>query len=261
MSLGTSAAMVASLVSWIDWVDFGVGPPPLGVLLFEQALVWTSMVTPSRMEVHGRPPRRGRLCLIVLLSRSGFVCRIVWRTGPRREPLQVAGVRTLGRPFRWPEGWALSPGHRLGRLKLQRQLRALEQALQPAQDLRVGQGQLLEGAVLDVGGQLVQLDPQFRRQGFLQLLVDLVQHALQVAHRAGFGPDPPGLLQHLPGHAGDTQEPLRIDGARPGQRGPLGWLLGLGWAGSLNALGVAHRVEITPTTEDELHYRQSMRGR
>src|SRR5438132_4491392 len=91
MSLGTSAAMVASLVTWIDWVDFGVGPPPLGVLLFEQALARTSMVTPSRMEVHGRPPGRGRLCLIVLLSRSGFVCRILWRTGPRREPPTGSG--------------------------------------------------------------------------------------------------------------------------------------------------------------------------
>jgi hypothetical protein len=99
----------------------------------------------------------------------------------------------------------------VSRLELQRELRALEQSLEPPENLGVSERQLLEGAVADLGGEIGELVVELGWERFLQFLGDLAVDASEMLDGARFGPDPPGFLQDLPGHASDPQELLRID--------------------------------------------------
>src|SRR5712691_8669415 len=93
---------------------------------------------------------------------------------PCSEVPRVGCVRIPpGRPLRTRGLLAECPGG----LELDGQLRSLEQPLQPAEDLGVGQGQLLEGPRSDLRGELVELPVQFVGKGFPELALDGVEDA------------------------------------------------------------------------------------
>src|SRR6266542_2780503 len=139
--------------------------------------------------------------------------------------------------------WLADSFERLGRLHLQGQLRPLEQTFQPAQDLRVGQGQLLERSVSHVGREVVELLVKLRRQGLLQLVVDLSMDPAEVFHRAGFGADPSGFVEDLSRHSSDPEEPLRVQ-AVSRSRGVVDGLRR--FTGRAFSRAVHHANEITP---------------
>jgi hypothetical protein len=96
-------------------------------------------------------------------------------------------------------------------LELQGQLGSLEQPLEPAEDLRMGQSELLQRPVADVRRQVVELLVQVWWEGLPELLVDLAVHPAQVVHGARLWADASGFLQDLPGHAGDAEQALRVE--------------------------------------------------
>jgi site-specific DNA recombinase len=110
----------------------------------------------------------------------------------------------------------------LGGLVLQGQLGSLEQPLEPPQDLGVRQGQLLQGAVADVRGQVVQLFVELAGEGLAQLVGDLPVDPPEVIDRPGLRTDAPSLLQDLPHHSGDAKQALRIEGEAGSRYGVFG---------------------------------------
>jgi hypothetical protein len=98
----------------------------------------------------------------------------------------------------------------LGGADLESQLSALEQSLQPAKDLRMGKGQLLERTVANLRRQIVQLVIELGGKGFLQLGRYLAVEPAQVVDRSGFGTDATSLLQSFSGNPSDPEEALRV---------------------------------------------------
>jgi hypothetical protein len=123
---------------------------------------------------------------------------------------------------------------------LEGELGPLEKALQPPQDLRVGQRQLLQRAVPDLGRELVQLRVELRREGLLELLLDLSVDAAEMVDRTRFRTDPPSFIQDLAGDPGDPQESLWVE-REPRGRDRVGRL-----CSRFGSLRVIHPSEITP---------------
>ncbi len=74
----------------------------------------------------------------------------------------------------------------------------------------MGQRQLLERAVPDVRGELIELFVEGRRQGLLQLLLYLAVDPPQMIDGPRLRADPTSLLEDLAGHPRDAKESLGV---------------------------------------------------